>query len=141
MGHQSFWLAALSPASAEDSVFASCIGAVDLSRVARGRWGEDRAATHYRRLGYEVRDRNWRCVHGEMDLIVQRGDLIVFCEVKTRRTDAYGSGFWAVNRTKQIRLRRIGAAWLQMNGQGGLKIRFDVAAITGVRIEVREGVL
>jgi putative endonuclease len=114
-----------------------CCGAVDLSRVARGRWGEDRAATHYRRLGYEVLDRNWRCSHGEMDLILRDGDLIVFCEVKTRRTDAYGSGFWAVDHRKQARLRRIAAAWLHANRYQGISIRFDVAAITGVQIEVR----
>jgi putative endonuclease len=116
-----------------------CIGAADLARVARGRWGEDRAATHYRRLGYEVLARNWRCTHGEMDLILKDGDLIVFCEVKTRRTDAYGSGFWAVDHRKQARLRRIATAWLSANGQRGASIRFDVVAITGVQIEVRAG--
>jgi len=119
--------------------YSCCVGAVDLSRVARGRWGEDRAATHYRRLGYEVLGRNWRCSHGEMDLILRDGDLIVFCEVKTRRTDTYGSGFWAVDHRKQARLRRIAAAWLSANGHRSTSIRFDVAAITGVQIEVRAG--
>jgi putative endonuclease len=140
MGHQSL-LVSLRSAVAGRSSRRSCVGAVDLSRVARGRWGEDLAATHYRRHGFEVIGRNWRCEHGEMDLVVQRGDLIVFCEVKTRRTQAYGSGFWAVNRTKQLRLRRIGSAWLRAHPHRSVQVRFDVAAITGVRIEVREGVL
>lgn len=114
-------------------------GSADLSRVARGRWGEDLAATYYMRLGYEVLNRNWRCTHGEMDLILRGHEFIVFCEVKTRRTDAYGSGFWAVDDRKQARLRRIAAAWLSANAHRTMSIRFDVAAITGVQIEVRTG--
>lgn len=80
-----------------------------------------------------------------MDLVVRRDALIVFCEVKTRASTAYGSGFEAVNQRKQVRLRRVAAAWLQAHrGDGGLagvEVRFDVAAVTGVRIEVREAVL
>jgi putative endonuclease len=76
-----------------------------------------------------------------MDLILRDGDLIVFCEVKTRRTDAYGSGFWAVDHRKQARLRKIATAWLIDHGRRGGPLRFDVAAITGVQIEVRTGVL
>jgi putative endonuclease len=112
----------------------------DLARVALGNWGERRVASHYQRLGYEVLDRNWRCRHGEMDLVLRCGDVIVFCEVKTRRTDAYGSGFWAVDRRKQARLRRVATEWLRCSALGGHKIRCDVAAVTGVRVEVREAV-
>jgi putative endonuclease len=112
----------------------------DLARVAFGRWGEQRVATHYQRLGYEVLDRNWRCVHGEMDLVLRHGDLIVFCEVKTRRTDAYGSGFWAVDQRKRARLRRIAMEWLRSSACRGNEIRCDVAAVTGVQVEVREAV-
>jgi putative endonuclease len=112
----------------------------DLARVALGRWGEQRVATHYQRLGFEVLDRNWRCRHGEMDLVMRSGILIVFCEVKTRRNDAYGSGFWAVDQRKQARLRLIAMEWLRSSGLRGFKIRCDVAAVTGVKVEVRESV-
>ena len=44
----------------------------------------------YRRHGYEIVARNWRCPLGEVDLIVRRGRLLVVCEVKARRTDAFG---------------------------------------------------
>lgn len=80
-----------------------------------------------------------------MDLVLRRDALIVFCEVKTRASTAYGSGFEAVTRRKQVRLRRVAAAWLQVaradQGLAGVEVRFDVAAVTGVRIEVRESVL
>lgn len=110
----------------------------DLARRARGRWGEDLAARHYRRAGFEVVDRNWRCRHGEIDLVARRGRLLVFCEVKTRRTAAYGGPRSAVDARKQHRIRRLAAAWLAAHDVRGVDVRFDVAAITGVRLELIE---
>ena len=110
----------------------------DHSRISLGRWGEDRAATEYRRLGYEVIDRNWRHRLGEIDLIVRRDDVIVFCEVKTRRSDRYGVPGAAVTSSKQLRLRRLAAAWLAEQRMRGVDmrcdVRFDVVAITGTRL-------
>ncbi|MFV9505936.1 MAG: YraN family protein [Oscillochloridaceae bacterium umkhey_bin13] len=50
-----------------------------------GQAGERAAAAHLRRAGFTIMARNWRCAHGELDLVAQRGDLVVFVEVKTRR--------------------------------------------------------
>ena len=77
-----------------------------------GRWGEDLAAAWYDRNGYRLLARNWRCPAGEVDLIVRRGRLVVVCEVKARRTDAFGPAAAAVGPVKQQRLRRLAAAWL-----------------------------
>lgn len=106
------------------------------ANLARGRWGEDRAASWYREHGYDVVARNWRCPAGEIDLIVARGRLIVICEVKARRTAAYGPAASAVHRDKQQRLRRLAAEWLRTNGIHGVDVRFDVVAITGTAIDV-----
>ena len=65
---------------------------MDKSRVALGRWGEDLVARRYETAGYEVLDRNWRIKGGELDLVLGRHDEIVFCEVKTRSSDCFGSG-------------------------------------------------
>ena len=54
-------------------------------RGERGGAGEDAALTVYIRRGYRPVARNWRCKLGELDLVLVRGDLLVFCEVKTRR--------------------------------------------------------
>ena len=66
------------------------------SHLERGRAGEDLAADWYRRNGYEIVARNWRCPLGELDLIARRGRVLVVCEVKARRTDAFGPAAAAV---------------------------------------------
>ncbi len=104
--------------------------------LVRGNWGEDVAAAWYRRHGYDVVARNWRCPAGEIDLIVRRRRLVVVCEVKTRRSDAFGPAASAVGAAKQARLRRLAAEWLAVTGTRGVEIRFDVVAVTGDVLEV-----
>lgn len=111
---------------------------MDRSRVALGEWGELKVARHYESAGYEVLDRNWRVRGGELDLVLARGDEIVFCEVKTRSTDRYGCGVEAVGPRKQRFLRRTAISWLDAHDRRG-RLRFDVAAVTGNRIHVVEG--
>ncbi len=112
----------------------------DHSKIARGRWGEERAATEYRRLGYRVLDRNWRCPDGEIDLVVERGRLVVVSEVKTRASDRHGPPAAAVTPTKQRRLRRLAMAWLDEHPtHRGRPLRFDVVAIVGTHVSVIEG--
>ncbi len=74
-------------------------------------------------------DRNWRCREGELDLVVRTADVVVFCEVKTRRTDAFGAPFEAVTNAKQRRLRILAVRWLAAHPQGGVDLRFDVASV------------
>ena len=99
-------------------------------------WGEDVAAAWYVRRGYDVVARNWRCPAGEIDLVVRRGRTLVVCEVKARRSDAYGPAAAAVGPVKQQRLRRLAAAWLAASGVRGVEVRFDVVAITGDQLDV-----
>ena len=106
--------------------------------LVRGRWGEDLAADWYTRRGYKVVDRNWRCGFGEVDLIVCRGRVLVVCEVKARRTEAYGPAAAAVGPVKQQRLRRLAAEWLAATRTRGVEVRFDVVAITGEHVDVIE---
>lgn len=110
----------------------------DRSNTARGRWGEDRAAAWYRRNGYRIIARNWRISAGEIDLIAARGDLVVFCEVKARRSAGYGGAAQAVDWRKQRQLRRLAAMWLASECERRVTVRFDVAAITGTRLDVIE---
>ena len=94
-----------------------------------GRSGEDAAAAWYEAAGYEVLDRNWRVREGELDLVVRDASTIAFCEVKTRRGDAFGTPAEAVTVRKQQRLRILAARWLRDHGSGGATLRFDVAAV------------
>lgn len=98
-------------------------------RRALGAAGEDTAAAWYRAAGYEVLDRNWRCREGELDLVVARSGVVVFCEVKTRRGDTFGAPAEAVTRDKQLRIRRLAIRWLAERGERAPTIRFDVASV------------
>jgi putative endonuclease len=113
---------------------------VTTQRRALGISGEDAVAAWYLGRGYEVVARNWRCRDGEIDLILRHGRTFVFCEVKTRSSDAFGVPAEAVNQTKQARLRRLAARWLDEDAPvRPREIRFDVAAVLGTEIEVLEG--
>jgi putative endonuclease len=107
-------------------------------RQALGAQGEAMAASWYEANGYEVLARNWRCRDGEIDLIVRRQRTIVFCEVKTRTTTAFGSPAEAVTHTKQVRLRHLAARWLDESPIRPGRIRFDVAAILAGELEMIE---
>ena len=110
----------------------------NLASRSRGRWGEARAAAHFRSLGFEVLDRNWRSpvrsMPGELDLVVLGGGQIVFCEVKARRSGSYGGAAHAVDANKQSRIRALAEAWLLEHRCGDVDVRFDVIAIDGVRL-------
>ena len=109
------------------------------ARRALGASGEDAVAAWYVDHGYEVVERNWRSGAGELDLIVRRGRTFVFCEVKTRSSDAFGAPVEAVTRDKQVRLRHLAAQWLEDAPMRPTDIRFDVASVLAGEIEVFEG--
>ena len=99
------------------------------TRPTTGSVGERAALDAYRNLGYRLVARNWRCGLGELDLIVTRGDVLVFCEVKTRRGPAFGWGYEAVTWRKREKLRSLAEAFLQERGRRPNEIRFDVASV------------
>jgi putative endonuclease len=77
--------------------------------------------------------RNWRCQTGEIDVVAQAPGLLVFCEVKTRRGDGYGSPAAAVAPAKQARLRGLAAAYLAATPHRPCRVRFDVVAVVWPR--------
>jgi putative endonuclease len=101
--------------------------------------GEETVAGWYRASGYEILARNWRCPQGELDLVLRQGDLIVFCEVKTRSSTAFGAPVEAVTRAKQVRLRRVAARFLHAGSEHAGLVRFDVASVLDGAVEVVEG--
>jgi len=109
------------------------------ARRALGSRGEDLAAAWYEANGYTVVDRNWRCRQGEIDLVVRRARTIVFCEVKTRSSMAFGAPVEAITRTKQARLRVLAARWLEDSPVAAGEIRFDIASVLGDELEILEG--
>jgi putative endonuclease len=77
-----------------------------------GRQGEQAAADHLTRLGWQILDRNWRCREGELDIVARDGTELVVCEVKTRSSIAFGTPVEAVTPVKAARLRRLAGRWL-----------------------------
>jgi putative endonuclease len=108
-------------------------------RRTLGRRGEQLAAAHLQRLGFELVEQNLRTRHGEIDLIAADGDVIVFAEVKTRRAGNRRRGLcpeeqpltW-LKRTQRARVRRLARAWLQENAHTRPRantVRFDAIGV------------
>jgi putative endonuclease len=107
-------------------------------RQRLGAAGEAAVARRYEQSGYEVLERNWRCREGEIDLIVRIRRVLVFCEVKTRSTDAFGTPAEAVTRAKRDQVRRVARRYLDDCPFHFREIRFDVGAVTPRSIEIIE---
>lgn len=102
-----------------------------MSTRTLGRWGEEVAAQHLRARGYRLLARNWHCVEGELDLVALQGDMVVFVEVKARRSDAFGAPEEALTTVKQRRLLRAAWAYLEQHGLTDRAWRVDVVAVEG----------
>jgi putative endonuclease len=109
------------------------------SRRLLGQTGEAVVAAWYEAEGYDVLARNWRCREGEIDLIAANGRTLVFCEVKARSSDAFGTPAEAVTPAKQARIRRLAARWLSEATVRRAVIRFDVAGVRDGSVDVCEG--
>ena len=94
------------------------------------------AVQWYERNAHTVLARNWRCREGELDIVARCGDTIVFSEVKTRSSHAYGSPAEAVGPAKQRKIRRLALLWLRAHEVHAVELRFDVVAVVGNDIEV-----
>jgi putative endonuclease len=93
--------------------------------------GEEYAARHFERLGFEVLARRHRTRFGELDLVVRDGGMLVFAEVKTRRAGS-GRPFDNLGDVKQRQVRRMGAAWLHDVPERPYfeSLRFDAVGVT-----------
>ena len=105
---------------------------MSLLRKLLGRTGEDRAADHLAGRGFRILERNYSAPYGEIDLIALDGDTVVFVEVKTRTTDAYGAPELAVDRRKQERMVKAALGYLKRRNLHQMPCRFDVVAISGM---------
>lgn len=103
---------------------------MSLLRKLVGRSGEDSASRFLVQQGYRILERNFSISSGEIDLIALDRDTIVFVEVKTRTSDAYGAPELAVDSRKQARMIKAALAYLKSRKLHQMPCRFDVVAIT-----------
>ena len=81
-----------------------------------GRRGEQAAVEHLRRNGYTIVTRNWRCPYGEIDIVAQKGELLVFIEVRARHTTTTEPTFESVTPRKRERMTKSAYAYLSQQG-------------------------
>lgn len=102
---------------------------MDRSRLNIAKIGESYAVTHLKARGYKILAQNYRAVRGEIDLVAQDGDCIVFVEVKTRRSLKFGTPQAAVTTQKQRQISKVALAYMQTHNRLDTPCRFDVIAI------------
>ncbi len=100
-----------------------------LAHLSKGRAGEEAAAVHLRSQGYLVVERNFRCPWGEIDIVAQQGETVVFVEVKARRHDRLGTALESVTSRKQQHLVLTAQEYLQRHGLEEHPWRIDAIAV------------
>lgn len=94
-----------------------------------GRRGEALAAGWLRHRGWRVLERNFRFGHKEIDLIVRRGRLVAFVEVKTRSGRGFGHPLDAVTLRKRREIEAVARCWATRHGRPDDIYRFDAIAV------------
>jgi len=100
-----------------------------INRRKQGKTGEDLAARYLEKNGLKIIERNYRFERGEIDIIAEEGDELVFVEVKARRSNTYGSPEDAVTEKKQKQIYAVADGYLFERDINNRPIRFDVVAI------------
>ncbi|MBI5582622.1 MAG: YraN family protein [Deltaproteobacteria bacterium] len=104
-------------------------GAEPKNRSDLGGRGEDLAVGFLKAKGYTILERNFRSSVGEIDIVAQEAQTLVFVEVKTRETDGFGSAKWAVDQKKRRKVSMAALAYLNQKARGERPARFDVVAV------------
>ena len=108
-----------------------------MNRKLLGIKGEELAAILLENKGFEIIARNYITKMGEIDIIAFKDGVLVFCEVKTRVAGPYGDGREAVNKAKQLRIRKCAERFIQSTGINYDHVEFHVIEITLEHIEDR----
>lgn len=95
----------------------------------KGKAGEDLASEVLRNNGYEILQQNYYYNHGEIDIVAKEGEVLVFVEVKTRRSASYGQPEESVTPKKQELLRRTAEGYVMEYNLLDIHCRFDVVSI------------
>lgn len=99
------------------------------ARINLGKQGEALAAAYLQKKGFVIKEKNYRQKVGEIDIIAQEGNTLVFVEVKTRTTLRFGQPYEAITQQKQKQLRRVAEDYLSRNKKQDSIVRFDVVSI------------
>src|SRR5437867_859754 len=99
------------------------------AKMALGERGEKFAARYLRRQGYKILVRRFKSRAGEIDLVCRQKDWLVFVEVKTRKSDNYGTPSEAVTREKQKHMSKVALEYLRLLDNPQIRWRFDIVEV------------
>ena len=94
-----------------------------------GKIGEDIATVYLQDMGYEILVRNWSFERVELDIVARKDSILVFCEVKTRRSISHGVPSDAITPLKLQHIRTAALHWLTNNQSRHKGIRFDAISV------------
>lgn len=100
-----------------------------MDRRELGALGEKKAVDYLRKKGYRIREKNFRCRAGEIDIVAQDKDCLVFVGVRTRTGSAFGTPEESVDAAKREKLASVALTYLQTHRKMPSLWRFDVVAI------------
>lgn len=107
-----------------------------MDRTRLGRAAEDAAAAYLAARGMKLLARNFRTRRGELDLVCEDGDAIVFVEVRSRAAPSHGSAAESVDARKRARVIAAASEYLQRHGWTDRRpARFDVVALSGATVD------
>jgi len=95
-----------------------------------GKIGEDLAANFLEEKGYAILERNYRFSHGELDIIAEKDNMLIFIEVKTKKHGDFGDPINWIKRGKQLQMGRIARGYLYERNITDRDCRFDVVLVT-----------
>lgn len=98
-------------------------------KIQTGKLGEDIAVDYLKSEGYRIVERNYRCIFGEIDVIAKDKKVLIFVEVRSRRSDRYGSPQESVGRNKRMKISKIALNYLKEKRLLDCHARFDVVAV------------
>jgi len=110
------------------------------SRRALGQLGEELAVQHLQARGYLILARNYRCAHGEVDIIARDRERLAFVEVRARRGTSFGTPEESVTARKQERLATVARNYLQEMGCEDVDWGIDVVAVRFAPDGVLQGI-
>jgi len=115
-------------------IFAIKLSAKNTTNQSIGKRGEDKAVSYLTKAGYKIIARNFRVQLGEVDIIAQENNQIVFVEVKARSCSIFGFPEEAINKRKLIKIKQVGEIWLNRHPKYPQSPRIDLIAILGQEI-------
>jgi len=102
-----------------------------MANLEKGKTGEKLAAKFLKKKKYRILFKNYKTTVGEIDLIAQKGDAVIFVEVKARASEFFGAPSESVTHHKRRKINQVASQFLTRHGLHGVECRFDVVEILG----------